>query len=146
MRTSNPFLFALALCAVNATASPRFEDFPAKEYTGKIAQARLTDAQSRKYAHVLRAGVQGAPNFAGHYFLVTWGCGASCIMGAAIDARTGKITWLPFTVCCWGLQISEPLEFRRNSKLLVTHGALNETGQSSDIHYHLLEHGTFSLQ
>ncbi|GAB2870228.1 hypothetical protein GCM10027277_44390 [Pseudoduganella ginsengisoli] len=144
MRYPGPMLFAMALCANNAIAAPRFEDFPATKYTGKIAQVRLADARSRQYASVLRAGVKGAPNFAGHYFLVTWGCGASCITGAAIDAGTGNVTWLPFTVCCWPLQISEPLAFRRDSNLLVTHGALNEMGDSSAMHYHVLENGKFS--
>jgi hypothetical protein len=145
MRLHRLALIVLALATHGRAAeAPGFEDYPVAEYTGRVARVRLTDSRSRQYASLLRAAAQGAPNFAGHYILATWGCGAACVMGAAIDARTGHVTWLPFTVCCWAPPVSEPLEFRRSSKLLITHGMLNETGEDGGIHYHVLDHGKFS--
>lgn len=63
------------------------------------------------------------PNFAGHYILTTWGCGTSCIMGAVINSKTGKVSWWNFSVCCWSGEADEnfqPIEFRNNSKLIFT--------------------------
>ena len=45
------------------------------------------------------------------------------------------VTWLPFTVCCWRLEITEPLEYRPDSHLLIVHGSLNEKASASEIHY-----------
>ncbi|KQV32792.1 hypothetical protein ASC93_03010 [Massilia sp. Root335] len=57
-------------------------------------------------------------------------------MGAAIDAKTGAVAWVPFTVCCWNLEITEPLEYRRESRLLIVHGSLDEQGAGSAVHYY----------
>ena len=45
---------------------------------------------------------------------------------AAIDAGTGQVVWLPATVCRWPLAMTDPLEYRRDSRLLIVHGALSE--------------------
>jgi hypothetical protein len=126
----------LAFVSTQAVAAPRFEEFPALVYTGQRAGVQLRDAQSREYASALRAASRQPVNFAGRYVLTTWGCGASCVMGAAIDAKTGSVTWLPFTVCCWDLKITEPLEYRPDSQLLILHGSLDEKGAGSEVHYY----------
>lgn len=119
-----------------AIAEPSFKDFPASPYSGKKVPVRLTDKQSREYARVLRAAARQPVNFGGHYVLATWGCGASCVMGAAVDAKTGAVNWLPFTVCCWAPGIREPIEYRAGSRLLVVHGNLDEAGSSPGVHYY----------
>ena len=63
-------------------------------------------------------------------------------MAVAIDARTGATTWLPFTVCCWGPEVNEPIEFRKDSKLVVIHGSRNESG--SGVHYYQLNKSGFA--
>lgn len=68
--------------------------------------------------------------------LATWGCGASCVMGAAVDAETGAVNWLPFTVCCWAPAVREPIEYDVGSRLLIVHGELNEAGAASDVRYY----------
>ncbi|HEY1151365.1 MAG TPA: hypothetical protein VGF27_22490 [Pseudoduganella sp.] len=92
---------------------------------------------------MLRASEGRRANFAGHFVLATWGCGASCVMGAAIDARTGDVHWLPFTVSNWGFDVSQPLEFRRDSRLLVVHGSRDERGSGDETSYYLFDHGKF---
>jgi hypothetical protein len=57
-------------------------------------------------------------------------------MGAAIDAKTGAVAWIPFTVCCWDFAITEPLEYRRDSRLLIVYGSLDEQGAGSAVHYY----------
>lgn len=126
----------LAFISAESLAAPQFEDLPARLYTGKPASVDLKGAKNRRYASELRLASRQPINFSGRYILATWGCGASCVMGAAIDARTGAVTWLPFTVCCWKLEITEPLEYRRDSRLLIVHGSLDEKGSASEMHYY----------
>jgi hypothetical protein len=95
---------------------------------GQRAAVRLEDPKSRRFATMLREGAAHQENFAGHYTLASWGCGASCVMTAAIDAKTGAVAWLPFTVCCWSLDVTEPLEYRLDSRLLIVHGSRDEHG------------------
>lgn len=114
--------------------SPHFEAYRAQPYNGSSAKVRITDAKSRQYAAALRDGAHRPVNFAGHFILANWGCGASCTMGAAINAKTGDVAWLPFTVCCWPAEMTEPLEFRVDSRLLVVHGSRNERGEG--VHYY----------
>jgi hypothetical protein len=123
------------LPAAEVLAAPQFEHFPASSYTGQPASVRLQGTKSRQYASKLRAASRQPVNFAGRFVLATWGCGASCVMGAAIDARTGSVIWIPFTVCCWDLGISEPIEYRPDSRLLIVHGSLDEKGAGSEVHY-----------
>jgi hypothetical protein len=32
-------------------------------------------------------------------------CGTECVQGAIIDARTGRVFMLPFSLCCWGTDV-----------------------------------------
>lgn len=134
---------AAALSFSQALAPPQFADFPAQGTAAKKAALRLVDAKSQRYASILRAAAKRDPNFAGHYILASWGCGASCVMAAAIDAKTGLVTWLPFTVCCWNMAINEPLEFRPSSRLLIVHGSRNEQGDGDETHYYEFHNNKF---
>lgn len=46
---------------------------------------------ARTYRTKLREGAKEGPNFAGHYTIVTYGCGTQCRESWVIDAKTGKI-------------------------------------------------------
>lgn len=125
-----------------AAAAPRFQDYPANGSSGRTLKLRLDDARGRQYSTMLRDASRGKPNFAGHFILASRGCGASCTMAAAIDAKTGAVRWLPFTVCCWEADIHEPLEFRPDSRLLIVHGSRDEQG--SGVHYYSFDGPRFS--
>lgn len=144
MRPNRLVAICLAMHTASFAASPDFSDFPAKTYHGPVAKVRLLDAKSRQYGGRLRDASHGAVNFAGHQILATWGCGASCIVAATIDAKTGEVAWLPFTVCCWDLNIIEPLEFRPDSRLLIVHGSRNEIGPGSAVNYYTFDVRSFS--
>jgi hypothetical protein len=124
-------------------SAPAFRDFPAKPFKGQPAKLQIVSAKDREYATRLHQLGGRKPNFAGHYMLVSWGCGASCVMAAAIDAESGKVTWLPFTFCCWDFSLSEPLEFRRDSRLLIAHGSRNESGDGD--YYYQIDSSGFVL-
>lgn len=96
-------------------------------YVGKPVNVDLATEDEKMYRTRLRDAAKGPANFAGEYALTTWGCGTSCITGAVVSLKTGKVSWLPGSVCCWKGE-GERLEFRLNSRLLVTAGIMNEEG------------------
>ncbi len=134
--------------AMLATASadellPRFDQYPVREkFSGPVAKPVLRSKQDREFRGQLLRAARLRPNFAGHYVMTTFGCGATCVMAGALDARTGYVTWLPFTVCCGNYADKEPIEFRQDSALLVIRGMRNES--SDGIYYYLFAAGAFT--
>ncbi len=124
---------------------PQFRDFPAVPYSGARTALRLTK-QDMTFRTRLRDAATQPANFAGHYVLTTWGCGMSCQMGAAIDLQSGRVVWLPGTVCCEPTDVSddkfERVLGRLNSRLVVLSGLINEGG-SQGAHFFMLEDGKF---
>lgn len=140
-------LFFLLLAAYpqaqSNTPLPKFEDYHIRDqYTGKTAPPIITK-DDRSFRTRLRDASRGKANFAGHYVLTVWGCGAACLMGAAIDAKTGRVYWLPFTVCCWPVEVEHPLDFRLDSSLIVFTGSRNEEG--GGVYYYKFDNGQFTL-
>lgn len=125
------------------TTIPQFKNFPAQgEYAGKNAPVVIT-SEDRRFRTRLKEAAQRKPNFAGHYVLTAWGCGAECLMGAVIDANTGKVHWFPHTICCWN-EIDRdknftPIEFRLNSRLVVFTGLRNEQEGDQGAHFYELD-------
>jgi hypothetical protein len=95
------------MLAQNA-GTPRFEDYPVTEaFTGTPAAPILATTEQRTYRTRIRSGVstgaavwigswknpikRNGPNFAGHYFVIRWGCGSQCVMMATVDAKTGNV-------------------------------------------------------
>lgn len=127
---------------------PRFEDYPAREvYRGVNARARLT-RDDRAFRTRLREAARERPNFAGRYVVTAWGCGAGCLMGAVIDAKTGRVYRLPHQATLdydAGLDF-EPIRFRLDSRLLIIFGARDDAPDiDADFgtHYYLFERGRF---
>jgi len=122
-------------CA-HAASLPTFDTCPARVQT-KHTMLRLafTDDHSRQYRTIIREAAKGPVNFAGHYILATWGCGAGCIMGATIDATTGRVISLPFTISDWPLNATDPLSYRVDSCLLIAQGSRNEANAHGTYYY-----------
>lgn len=90
-----------------------FADFPATPGRGPHLRPDFTtNPQARLYITRITEGAKEPANFAGHYRLVTWGCGSSCQMSALVDQHTGRIYDVPETAL--------GLEYRLNSRLLIT--------------------------
>ena len=140
--------FAFTLLSETAAAQrrvPQFKDFPVSDaYIGKNAPLILTRAD-RMFRTRLKEASTEKPNFAGHYILTAWGCGTSCLMGAVIDAKTGKVYWWNFSICCWRHidDNFQPIEFRLNSKLIVFSGIRNEKEGDEAAHFYKFENGRF---
>ena len=122
---------------------PKFEDYRVTEqYKGKNAKPILTRDDVR-FRTRIREGALEKVNFAGHYVLTTWGCGASCVMGVLIDARTGRVYWLPMKVCCGPLEVENPLDYRVDSRLIIFTGSPDEEKQG--VYYYKFEGNRFVL-
>jgi len=97
----------------------------------------------REFRTRLRSAARQTPNFAGHYVVSTWGCGAECLTGAFIDANTGEVKWLPDGICCWDASVDRPIEFRLDSRLIVFVGERGERPDDQGTHYYEFRDGKF---
>jgi hypothetical protein len=122
-------LASIGMASVHAAdAAPAdFRSFavPPMAASAQPVAPRILDRAQRRYATALRSA-PARPDFAGHYTLATWGCGASCVMAAAIDRVSGAVVMLPFRVSDWPLEREEPFDYQPDSRLLVVHGRRNE--------------------
>jgi hypothetical protein len=108
-----------------------FVQYPVNDaFQGTPVAPKLTSARQREFRSVLRSGAQQGPNFAGHYTVVIWGCGASCAQFAIVDAVTGRVYDPPFDGMTGddgsGLLKGYGLHFRLSSSLLVAVGCPQE--------------------
>lgn len=123
-------LLATVFCVGSAAAQEtcRFDEFPAKIYTGQRAGVSLATAEAKRFRTRIRATQSQPINFAGKHVLTTWGAGEGCVTGAAVNAETGASVFLPFTACN-STKADGPLEFRKDSRLLVVRGQIREGSQ-----------------
>lgn len=145
------FLLVVALSAASFFSSsalaqasvPHFKDYPISEiYKGRPAPLVLTRDDLTFKTRLRWAAKNQKPNFAGHYILTTWGCGALCLMGAVIDAKTGKAYWWNFSICCWRSDVDDkfsPIEFRPDSRLIIFSGLRNEKEGDDGAHFYRLD-------
>jgi hypothetical protein len=118
---------------------PRYEDFPVpKVFKGKPAQPLISgNPQARTFRTRLREGALKGPNFAGHYTIVTWGCGTACQQLSIIDAQTGRV-YFPKALSTLTYNLVENMDeagikYRLNSKLLVLVGSPGEAAESENM-------------
>ena len=137
MRAAVVFAAALASCSSvsaqeNASGRvPRFADYPET----KISHARVArPAVPRRWPEELSLRLTDSvyetsrANFAGQYFMAVMPCGTTCVMGAVVEARTGRLITMP-SISGWN-EVHDKfqgIDFRHNSRLVVLSGARNET-------------------
>ncbi|MES2129166.1 MAG: hypothetical protein V4463_18010 [Pseudomonadota bacterium] len=131
------FLLLTSVAPARA-AAPTFGTFPVHEgFEGPVHPVRLLSKQDKEFQTALADAASRSANFAGHYVLTTIGCGASCVLVAAIDATSGRVAWLPFNLCCWDPALTAPVLFRLDSDLIIVHGQRNEAGGAGPHYYRL---------
>jgi hypothetical protein len=127
-----------ATTAPSDIAGPRAPDFA--DYAVAPAFSRIprpVDLASHRDAwrwrSRLREGAAAGPNFADHFTLITWGCGADCTQLAIVCAWTGEVFFpRELAVLYAASNIHDEvvdrgtLLFRRDSRLLVAVGMPNE--------------------
>jgi len=120
---------------------PKFSEYLSDIYDGPRAKVNLITDFDKNFRTRIRNTQSQPINFAGEYILSTWGCGTSCLMGVAVSARTGQVVELPGSVCCWK-GAGERTIFKKNSRLLVLAGLINENGQHG-AHFYELNNNEF---
>ena len=157
------FFVTLLEAQTHTGRPPEFGEYPAKPTPKKKSASPILGAEEeRKFQALILDGVnkgwgvydgmtgkeqrRPGPNFAGHYILVSFGCGGpaltSCFSGAIVDAETGHVYRAPhpapdsgFKLPYFGVfaerpghypafsfhhtQVSSPLQFRLDSLMLV---------------------------
>lgn len=134
--------------------APRFDQYPAKAEQIKNPNVNLkSHPDARTYRTMLRRGVAEGPNFAGHYAVVGWGCGTSCVQFAVVDVRSGKVIFPDDFTGVMGLHFDADdfekegsgsfwgLRYKTESRLLVVVGMLDEDENKEGAFYYLLEKG-----
>ncbi|MFC4817510.1 MULTISPECIES: hypothetical protein [unclassified Flavobacterium] len=79
----------------------QFENFKTnKIYKGKLADPIFsTDKSAKRFITRIKDGCKKTGvNFAGHYTIIEWGCGAACAQMAIVDRISGEIIYskIPF--------------------------------------------------
>jgi hypothetical protein len=121
---------------------PTFEQYPAVVSSITVpAKVRLeSHPKARTYRTVLRGGAKEGPNFAGHYTIVTWGCGTACQEVGIVDAKNGEV-FFPRQLQPNAYQAvtdeTPPFQYRLDSKLLVVAGSPLDRDDNIGIHYFL---------
>lgn len=126
--------FALS-SAAKEVRSPNFKDYPAKAtYSGSPAKVILDTHDAKQFRTRLRQAAKQPADFAGDNVLALWGCGTTCVYGAAVNLRTGHVVPLPGSICCSGDE-EERLQYHKGSRLLIAYGRIDE-GEPYGKHYY----------
>jgi hypothetical protein len=141
---------------------PKFEDFPVVPISDNQNQVApdidlQTHPQANEYQSHLRTAMRRGPNFAGHYSLISWECGADCLRVAIIDVATGAV-YFPRELAYLGalkqfdidsaVANKELLTYRLNSNLLIAVGYPSpdgETRKDGGIFYYAWENNRLIL-
>ena len=147
---------AIALVASSQQVSdsfPRFQNYPVSEIlSGKPALPKLVRPGDRVFRTRIHDGAAKGPNFAGHYTIVEWGCGSSCVSIVVVDAVTGEVFSAPFRILGYGrvlkyadvsAPIDQPLEYRLKSRLLIVRGCPEDQNCAS--YFYEWERPSFKL-
>lgn len=121
-------LILLIVCTAAAQTGklPGFEDYSVPEnFTGQPAAAKIVGRDARMYRTRITEDAKNGPNFAGHYTVVTWGCGSDCLGFAIVDAKTGTV-YFPegfWAVLRIPFQTETHFDFKKDSRLLIISGS-----------------------
>ncbi len=89
-----------------------FKDYPANSYQGKLADPDFsTHPESKNFKTRISDACAKGVNFAGHYTLVVWGCGATCQRAVVVDRKTGEIFE--------GFHAALGAEYKNDSKMII---------------------------
>lgn len=95
MTVLSNFLVAFFLIVGINTATAQevtFDWYPAMLFEGPLAEPDFsTNPKAEQFKTRIIAACADGINFAGHYTLVTMGCGTACQFGMVVDRKTGAI-------------------------------------------------------
>jgi hypothetical protein len=127
-------IIGMALSGQTSEHRPAFADYPVKAvFTGRPAPPVMSGYQ-RTFRTVIRTHAKSPVEFAGHYTVPLFGCGAGCSAFYIVDSVTGKVydgsgvsefpgDWLERN----SGDLPDRLEFHKDSRLMRINGCPNET-------------------
>lgn len=139
----------LLLLPIASTAYGQADKAPkVSQYSAKVEKALVKsinfkkNPEARTFRTRLSEALKGGVNFAGHYIVASWGCGTGCINSGIIDARNGNVYWPRElgSVVDWVVEttyVNEPLDYRKNSRLLMLHGTPGNDTRAGKYYYEL---------
>lgn len=85
---------------ISTDTVPQFKNYPVEQiYTNENHPLILNEFGKKYKTRLSYALKHDKPNFAGHYIVVTWGCGTGgCNTGAVVDAITGEAYPFPISI------------------------------------------------
>lgn len=113
----------LAAPAYGFAANPLADEYKAGQvFTGKpkMPQFKGRDKAYRQFRTQIRDGLADGVNFAGHYTVVQFGCGAGCVTGFIVDDRTGRVYDAPRG---GEANMYLMLQYQKDSRLMVAQWA-----------------------
>jgi hypothetical protein len=151
-------VFSVGAQAGDWEHAPKFSDFPAKTmFKGKPAPVRIKGKKASMFRSTLRDGAKNGADFAGHYTVVVWGCGADSFSLAVVDAHDGKVYFPPFNCTTFaggydalsidGKEADNPA-YRQNSNLLIFAGAEDKPSlkpEDRSVQFWVFQDGHFKL-
>lgn len=124
-------MIASAWTQEHQDSRPDFKDYSVlRVYSGHPAAPKLSKAQ-RTFRTRIREGAKSPVQFAGHYTVPAWGCGAGCSAFVIVDSITGAV-YDGFSVAdlppSWVEKHPDQLrmEFHPQSRLFKINGCPNE--------------------
>jgi hypothetical protein len=134
-------------------SAPKFDRYVSNDAPSK-APAKLDLRSSpiaKMYRTVIRQEMSQGANFAGFYRVAVWGCGSSCAQFAVVNLKTGSV------ITAQGVDNVSDVDFaaddflpransgtvsfrfRKDSRLLVIVGAINEDDSKEGAYYYVLK-------
>ncbi|TLS78237.1 hypothetical protein FE236_00315 [Mariprofundus erugo] len=136
------------------TDAPKFEAYSSGDvFKGEPALPDVkSDPRSKLFRTAIREGARRGPNFAGHYTIVSWGCGAATACWAIVDAQSGEVFHPANLQTTDNVNIDYAIadaddrlvQYRPDSKLLVVIGGINEDPELRGISYFVWEHNALN--
>jgi len=114
------------------TSANSFEQYPVPIYEGSPAKPNFQSKPgSLRFRTQIRDGIRQGVNFAGHYAIVTFGCGTGCSFGFLVDVKSGRIFGFPLG---GEKNHSLSLDYLPNSKLMKARWieSMDENGRTFD--------------
>src|SRR5689334_18730121 len=108
--------FTLSIAAVANESFP-FDKYPAAIFHGRPSAPHLETTRARQFRTTISKGAKAGVNFAGHFALVSWGCGSSCGSYVVVDSQSGRV-YEPSELVNVELGRGGPI-YRADSSLLV---------------------------
>ena len=151
--------FQLALSAVSISIAsdqkpPSPDEYRVTElFQGKPAPVDLNShPKASLFRTRLREGARTGPNFAGHFTIVEWGCGSSCLSLALVESSSGKVIFpdeISPVFFAGNPDLSEEnidygLIYNLDSRLLIIHG-IPSNKKNGGSYYYSFENDHFKL-